>query len=268
MTWDISLQGIYKECFPSLTFLSGALNIHVINRPSSPMVCLWSINAGLNISLATGLGQVTLPVRQVDIVYMQIKEMYNSGRRLVRQVKNFGYVEPCKWILFFCEEEFQLPVAPYCQENIENICMFLNHKSACYGLYWKSCMFWPGDAICKQWKLVTNWANINSWQRILVKAGTCLSGQYHGCWWSGSLYCQGISRHITDLVILEYSAFSTRSFSKNNPAIFFSSNHTILQRHQQLSLFHADFESVYPQFIQTQSWFKSRDLPENKFIWP
>ena len=36
-----------------------------------------------------------------------------------------------------------------------------------------------------------------------------LQSQYDGCWWPGNVWSQDIDRRGTDLVILQYFAFST-----------------------------------------------------------
>ena len=42
-------------------------------------------------------------------------------------------------------------------------------------------------------------------------------GWYHCCWWPGDARSQGISSHGIDLVLLEYSCFSTQSFNTLRP---------------------------------------------------
>ena len=37
-----------------------------------------------------------------------------------------------------------------------------------------------------------------------------LQSQYHGCWWPGDTKSQGISSHVIDLIIPQYSICSTR----------------------------------------------------------
>ena len=56
----------------------------------------------------------------------------------------------------------------------------------------------------------------SSWRRYMKYSLTkdkddfTLWGQYHGCWCHGAARSQGISSHVTDQIILEYSGFTTR----------------------------------------------------------